>query len=125
MKLPALISPFKGKSVGTRISYFSNNLKSVQKDVECTFGILKKRWHILEYRIHYHDIKTIEWVSLNCFVLHNMMADDTETQDNQSWVGHGVSLNQDAIYIWQPFNKESVQGSVAVSISVRNGMKGV
>ncbi len=70
--------------------------------------------------MHYHDIETIEEVFLTCCVLHNMMADDTKMQDTQTWVGCGGPLNQDAINIWQPVNKEAVQESVAVSRSVRH-----
>ena len=32
-----------------RRGYFNGNLESVRKDVECTYGILKKRWRCLDY----------------------------------------------------------------------------
>ncbi len=84
---PTLICPFKGESIASRNGFFSTNLESVRKDVECPFGILKKRWRILEYGIHYRKIEILEEVFLTCCVLHNMMADDAESRDNQIRVG--------------------------------------
>ena len=99
---PISICPFKGESVASRNGFFSTNLESVRKDVECTFGILKKCWRILEYAIHYRDIETPEEVFLTGCVLHNMMAEDVESRDNQIRVGRGRPLGADAIYIWVP-----------------------
>ena len=39
---PVLICPFKHSGCATQKGYFSSTIESVQKDVECTFGILKK-----------------------------------------------------------------------------------
>jgi hypothetical protein len=36
--------------------FFPTNLESVKKDVECTFGILKKRWRVLNNGILFCDI---------------------------------------------------------------------
>ncbi len=44
LQRPLSICPYKGHKCATLEGYFSLNLKSVHKDVECTFGILKKRW---------------------------------------------------------------------------------
>jgi hypothetical protein len=46
--------------------YWSTNLESVHKDVECTFWIMKKRWRILEYGIHYRCIETSEKIFVVC-----------------------------------------------------------
>jgi hypothetical protein len=62
---------------------FSAPHKEIRKDVECTLGILKKRWNILEYGIHFHDIKVVENVFIVCFMLHNMMFGDAETSDSR------------------------------------------
>jgi hypothetical protein len=32
----------------------------MRKDNECTFGILKKRWRILEFGTHFQDIAVVE-----------------------------------------------------------------
>ncbi len=41
---PTSICPYERADSSTLEGYFSTNLESVRKDVECTFGILKKRW---------------------------------------------------------------------------------
>jgi hypothetical protein len=41
---PSSICPYEGHKCSTLEGYFSSNLESMRKDVECTFGILKKRW---------------------------------------------------------------------------------
>jgi hypothetical protein len=48
-------------------------LESICKDAECTFGILKKRWRVLEYGLNYYCMKDCEKVFTVCCVLHNML----------------------------------------------------
>jgi hypothetical protein len=43
LRWPTSICPYSGTDNSTVEGYFPTNLESVQKDVECTFGILKKR----------------------------------------------------------------------------------
>ena len=43
---PELICPFKHEPASSRKGYFSAKIESVRKDVECVFGIMKKRWKI-------------------------------------------------------------------------------
>lgn len=104
---PSLICPFKGESITTRLGYFSENIESVRKDVECTFGILKKRWRILEYGIHFRNLELIESIFLTCCVLHNIMVDDPETVQNQTRVARGIPTGIDAIYIWDGSSDDS------------------
>ena len=49
LRWKTLVCPFPHESHSSRNGYFSDNLESVRKDVECTFGILKARWRILEF----------------------------------------------------------------------------
>ncbi|KAL9182591.1 hypothetical protein ACHAXT_013243 [Thalassiosira profunda] len=63
--------------------HFSSHLESIRKDVECVFGILKKRWKILEYGIRFRDIEVVEKVFVVCCMLHNMMLTEMETRDSQ------------------------------------------
>ncbi len=65
---PTPISPFVQVSKALPEEYFSSNIESVQKHVECTFGILKKRWCVLSNCFLYHDIKIWENVFITCFV---------------------------------------------------------
>ena len=68
LRWKTLIAPYKGAPTCGRRGHFNTNLESVRKDVECTFGILKKRWRILDYGIHYIDMYNCEKIlqSVQC-----------------------------------------------------------
>ncbi len=53
LRWPCLVCPYKGAHVASLEGYFSSNLESVRKDVECIFGIMKKRWACLDYGIKF------------------------------------------------------------------------
>jgi hypothetical protein len=72
---------------------FSSNLESVRKDVECTFGILKKRWKILNNGLLYRDIKVCEKIFVTAVCLHNMLVDDMIVNYKDARVGRGPSLS--------------------------------
>ena len=57
---PELISPIAHKPVASKKVYFSSKVEGIQKDVECVFGIMKKRWRILDYGIHFKDMEEVE-----------------------------------------------------------------
>ncbi len=83
-----LICPYgAGKPVHMEAGYFSSNLESVRKDMECTFGIIKKRWQILNNGLYYHDIGICEKIFVSCCCLHNILLDLMERADVR--VGHG------------------------------------
>jgi len=52
---------------------FSEWLESVRKDVECFFGILKKRWWWFRNGICYHDSNTLEAAFKSVCALNNMI----------------------------------------------------
>ena len=79
--------------------YFSAHIESVRKDVECVFGILKKRWKILEYGIRFRDIKVVEKVFVVCCMLRNSMLSEMETRDTYFRVGRGAPIPGDAIWL--------------------------
>ena len=79
---PTPICTYSGVENSSLEGYFSTNLESVQKDVECTFGILKKRWQTLNNGLNYCDIRTCG--------LHNFMLDQMER--NQVRVGRGAPI---------------------------------
>ena len=54
---------------------FSDWLKSIRKDVECGFGILKKRFRCLKLPFTVKNIKEIEYIFVTCCMLHNMLLD--------------------------------------------------
>ncbi len=99
LRWPVLICPFKHSGCATQKGYFSSTIESVRKDVECTFGILKKRWKILEYGIRFDDIEVVEMVFVVCCMLHNMMLSEMDTNDNFVTVGRGRPIAGDAIWL--------------------------
>ena len=69
----------------------------MRKDVECTFGILKKRWQVLNDGLAYRDINKCERVFNACCCLHNMMLDQMER--NTVRVGRGAPIGTDGIWL--------------------------
>jgi len=54
-------------------SRWSRWLESMRKDVECTFGILKRRFRILHGGLRFHKVATIHNLFLTCCALHNRL----------------------------------------------------
>ena len=102
LRWPTLICPINGASLGTVEGYFSENLESVRKDVECVFGILKKRWKILEFGIRFRSIAVVEKVFTVCSMLHNMMLSEMDNRDSNHRVGRGQPLAGDSIWLDGP-----------------------
>jgi hypothetical protein len=53
--------------------HFSEWLESVRKDVECTFGSLKKRFAIIKYGVRSGSIEQCDKVWQTCCALHNLL----------------------------------------------------
>ncbi|CAJ1955827.1 unnamed protein product [Cylindrotheca closterium] len=68
-----LMCPFKCQQDGTAVMIWSKWIESLRKDVECVFGILKKRFMVLKYANRLRDIETIGKVFRTCCILHNML----------------------------------------------------
>ena len=47
--------------------------ESIRKDVECSFGILKKRFQYLKTGITWHRKSDIDNAVFSCVILHNML----------------------------------------------------
>jgi hypothetical protein len=58
---PTSICPYSKANNTTQEGFFSTNLEGVRKDVECTFGILKKRWKVLNHGFKHRDIVKCEF----------------------------------------------------------------
>jgi len=99
IRWPELICPYKHESVSSKKGYFSSKIESVRKDVECVFGILKKRWRCLDYGIRFKSMKKVEQVFTVCCVLHNMMSTEMETGDSDVRVGRGAPIPGDGIWL--------------------------
>jgi hypothetical protein len=72
-KRPLLICPFKDQQEGSDMYTWSKHIESLRKDVECTFGILKKRFMILKHACRLHNIEDMERIFRTCCVLHNIL----------------------------------------------------
>ena len=66
------IPPMKNTNLYSYLR-FSNWIESMQKDVECAFGILKGRFRCLRYGIRLHGIHTCDKIWLICCALHNYL----------------------------------------------------
>lgn len=56
--------------------FFSERQASVRKDVECAFGLLKKRFNILAIPGRSYSQRTLGLIMRACIILHNMIIDD-------------------------------------------------
>jgi hypothetical protein len=56
LRWPTSICPYASVDNYTIEEYFLTNLEIIQKDVECTFGILKKLWKVLKNGLKNRDI---------------------------------------------------------------------
>ena len=99
VKQQTSICPFESARLDTLEGYFSTNLESVRKDVECVFGILKKRWKILDHGFQYRSISTCEKIFFTCCCLHNMMLDQMSSRKNDVRVLRGNRGISDGLWL--------------------------
>jgi hypothetical protein len=105
---PTTICPFMGDRLNGRLEdYFSSNLESVRKDVECVFGILKGRWASLDKGFKYREVKTCGEIFITCAVLHNMMLGEMVREDKPPRLHRGVRLPNDGMWLEGPSEEES------------------
>ena len=67
-----LMPPYKTTSQ-VDLAVWSKHLESTRKDVERTFGCMKKRFRILKVPLLFQDAKFIGNIFLTCCVLHNKL----------------------------------------------------
>ncbi len=65
--------------------------------MECTFGILKKRWQVLNDGLDYCDINRCEKIVNACCRLNNLMLDQMER--NFVRIGRGSPIGTDGIWL--------------------------
>ena len=75
------------------------HVQSICKDVERVFGILKKRWKILDYGICFRDISVTEKNFVVCCILHNNMLTEMESKESNVRVGRGIPLRGDGVWL--------------------------
>ena len=85
-----MICAYASAQAGTEMVPFNNRLGSVRKDIEDTFGIMKKRFRILRLPFLYKPAQRVGSVFKACAILHNMLLDydqlDDIGQDEEHWI---------------------------------------
>lgn len=114
LRWPTTICPFTRTSVASPEGYFSTNVESVRKDVECTFGIIKKRWRILNNGFYQRDIALCEKIFVTCCCLHNFMLDVMEITNVR--VGRGSPMGDDGIWLSGPRDVEPEETDRSLSM---------
>jgi hypothetical protein len=52
----------------------SRTIESLRKDIECAFGILKKRWKCLKHPIYLKRKRDVDCIFITCCILSNMLS---------------------------------------------------
>ena len=78
--------------------YFLSNLEGVRKDVECTFGIWKKRWRVLNNRLFLREMEVCSNIFIICRWLTNFLLEDVMERSNVQ-VGRGVLIDNDGFWL--------------------------
>jgi len=84
---PEFICLYKHEPVSSVEGYFSAKIENIRKDVEFVFGILKKKWRILDNGIRFHNIHVVENMFVVCCMLHNNMLSEMAAIDSDARVG--------------------------------------
>ncbi|KAL7543618.1 hypothetical protein ACHAWF_007427 [Thalassiosira exigua] len=124
LQWPMLICPYKHPLPGTEQCYFSGNVESVRKDVECVFGILKKRWRILDNGIRFRKLRDTEKTFVACCILHNMMLSEMEPREqNEPRVIRSSVPVPDDIWLEGPTPARLLQGGAGRALATRWGIR--
>ena len=92
------IPPMK-KSLSYKFIRFSEWLESMRKNVECTFGVMKKRFGILKAGSRLFSMNSCDEIFLTCCSLHNMLLfednlDEWDLDDVQNANNNRFALNR-------------------------------
>ena len=88
-----LMPPYKHQLKGSDTEKWSGNVESLRKDVECTFGILKKRFAVLKNKLRFHHMEDISFIFKICCILHNMIH-DWDGYDNWENAEEAIAMMQ-------------------------------
>ena len=66
-------APYKEYMPATNKEGWSKRVESLQKDVECTFGSLKKRFLAIKNPIRFADAKDVQAMFMTCCAIHNLL----------------------------------------------------
>jgi len=99
LRWPTSICPYTHADKTSMEGYFSTNLESVRKDVECVFGIMKKRWKILDCGLKFRSMAVCEKIFFTCCCLHNEMLDMMESHTTRYRVLRGLANQTDGMWL--------------------------
>ena len=117
---PTSICPYTKANNATLESFYSKFFESVRKDVECTFGILKNWWKVLNHGFKHGNIVKCKHIFITCCVLHNFLLDLMVR--NHVSAGHGYPINNDGL--WLDGHTVSVDNNATDRIlSIQFGMR--
>jgi Plant transposon protein. len=110
-----LMPPYKHQLPGSGLEQWSKNVELVRKDVECVFGILKKRFLFLKHPIRLHDPVQIQRAFVTCCVLHNIlldydMNDEWNMDESRIDVEYGILEESAALRAASSRNRNAVAG---------------
>ena len=108
--------PYKHELVSSKKGYFLSKIVSVREDVECVFGILKKRWKILDYGICFRDINVVEKVFVVCCMVHNNTVSKMKMRESDVRVRHGEPIKDDGLWLWEEDRKFDVKDNQSLVI---------
>jgi hypothetical protein len=107
LRWPTTMCPFM--RVDNASAYFTTHIESICKDVECTFGILKKRWRILNHGFFYWNVATCEKIFVTCCWLNNFLFDLMEWPNVH--IGRGGPIRDDGVWLSGDLLEEPAQDS--------------
>jgi hypothetical protein len=88
-------------AAGDDAARWSERLESIRKSVECTFGIMRKRFRILNIPLLNKDPDRIDSLFRTCCVLHNMLLKhdnmDTMGAESSDWVPAREAFRRDCV----------------------------
>ena len=104
LRWPTTICPFTRVENTSAQGYFTTHLEGVWKDVECTFGILKKRWWILNNGFFYREDLICEKIFVTCCWINNFLLDLMERPNIQ--LVRGAPVGDDGVWLSGPTEVE-------------------
>jgi hypothetical protein len=102
--------------------FISSNLFIVY--LECTFGSLKKRFHILKNGIRLHSVDYIENIFVACCIFHNMLLDYDDWDGREMYNQYDVpSYEEDKNNHTSSANKSHTSDYITVGLAVTRTSK--
>ena len=99
LRWQTLMCPYAGECETGWRGYYNTNLESIRKDIEYTFGILKKMWRILDYGLNLYCMNDCEKKFTVCCILHNTLLKLGEQFGMSTVAGRGAPYGNDGLWL--------------------------